>query len=152
MLSQGITAVDDLIVLAPPREVNTVIPVVLECAEVGAVYVREGTEFEDTFQTVEVIETDGFFRLNESPALFMDDAVLYVNFLGADILLCGEETQARLPRCDLLVAPSWSQALADACSPSGEIYFEKTEGKLTVYSAGDLQLRVKNGIINVVAE
>ena len=152
LLSQGITAVDDLIVLAPPREVNTAIPVVLECAEVGAVYVRQGTEFKDTFHTVEIRETDGFFYLGATPALFMDDAVLYVNFLGADILLCGEETQARLPRCDLLVAPSWSQALADACSPSGEIYFEKTEGKLSVYSAGDLQLRVKNGIIDVVAE
>ena len=49
---------------------------------------------------------------------------------------------------DLLVAESYSDAFYAACTPSLDLYFEKTAGKINAYAAGSLQISLKNGIIS----
>ena len=151
-LREGLDRVDELIVLDAPRELNTAIPVVLDSVGIGTVIVREGSEFVNSFRTVNIVEQGGFFTLAGSPARFFGDEALYMNWQGADLVFCGEEVSGPLPGCDLLIALNDSSAPEELCAPSCAVYFEKTPGKLNLYSAGDLQIGVKNGIIDIITE
>ncbi len=148
-LQEGVSYIDDLIVLSETRDINTAVPIVLKFAKIGMMHVWAKSEFVDTFQTLEIQEENSFFRMGNSNACFMGNEVLYLNFLGADILICGEEVNENLPDCDVLIAPIYEEELFSECEPEVEIYFEKTEGKMNVYSAGDLQIGLKNDIIKV---
>ena len=65
------------------------------------------------------------------------------------MLICGEALDGQVPDCDLLIAEEYSEELCWKCLPEQEVYFEKTEGKLNLYSAGDLQFVWKNDIITM---
>ena len=147
-LKEGIEALDGVIVLAAPRDVNTAVPVLLGCASFDTVFVPASAGFpEDVFKTVEVSEESGFFYLGGMPACFAGENALYLNICGAGTVISASAEEG-LPRCDVLLAPAQSEVYS-ACSASCEIYFEKAEGNLSVYSAGDLQIGWKNGIISV---
>lgn len=146
-LKEGIKELDGVIILAAPRDVNTAVPVLLAHASFDVLYVPASANFPDAFQTVDVKEVRGFFYLGETPACFAGESALYLNICGAGTVVAASAEEG-LPRCDLLLAPSPSDSFA-ACAPSCEIYFEKAQGKLSVYSAGDLQIGWKNDIISV---
>ena len=110
-LREGLDRVDELIVLDAPRELNTAIPVVLDSVGIGTVIVREGSEFVNSFRTVNIVEQGGFFTLAGSPARFFGDEALYMNWQGADLVFCGEEVSGPLPGCDLLIALNDSSLL-----------------------------------------
>lgn len=146
-LKEGIRSLDGVIVLAAPRDINTAVPVLLSHASFDTLYVPASAGFPDAFQTVDVVAPHGFFYLGETPACFTGENALYLNICGAGAVVAADE-QEELPRSDLLLAPAPSDAFS-ACAPSLSVYFEKAEGNLSVYSAGDLQIGWKNGIISV---
>ena len=149
-LQEGVKELGGLVVLADNAKINAAIPVVLGLARVGCVHVPAGGGFVSSFQTVEVRTESNTFSFGGMRAVFAADTALYVDIGGAGVLFCGEETEpSSLPRCEVLVACAYGEELAAACAPSVEVYFEKAEGKISLYRAGSLQIVWKDGIISV---
>ena len=74
---------------------------------------------------------------------------LLLDIGGARVLVAEEGFAADgFYGADLLVAENYSDALYTACTPSLDLYFEKTAGKINTYAAGSLQISLKNGIIS----
>ncbi len=148
-LQENISYLDGVIILAPEAQINAGVPIILKYVDFKNLYVDGNGNFADSFQKIEVIEEDSFFQLGEADCCFLDGNSLYINVLGADVLICGEALDGQVPDCDLLIAEEYSEELCWKCLPEQEVYFEKTEGKLNLYSAGDLQFVWKNDIITM---
>ena len=87
-VQEGIARADAAVVLAPAREVNTALPVLLRCIDVGVVYVRADSGFVDGFMTVTVREQSGFFTVCGMPAAFAGEVVIE-NVAVQDNAACG---------------------------------------------------------------
>lgn len=149
-LKENITVLDGIIVLAAADEINSAVPVILNNAEAQTLYVSEESHFIDSFHTVGVEEKSGFFYLGDCAVNFLLEEVLYMNISGADVLVCSDDSgEIALPVCDLLIAADFDARRNAVCKPKKEVYFEKTEGKMSVYSSGDLQILWKNDIITI---
>lgn len=149
-LKENITEIDALISLGTVSDANTVLPVVLENAEVKKMIVNEKLGFINSFQTVKVEEVSGFFDCEGLDMIFSETEILYVNFGGADILFVEniEDGMNVFPDCDLMIS-AYSGDFLQKINREEEIYFEKAEGKMSVYSFGDLQIGRRDGIISV---
>ena len=149
-LKENITEIDALVSLGTASDANLVLPVILENAEVKAMYVNAELGFINTYQTVTVQEVSGFFDCVGLDMIFSEEETLYVNFGGADVLLVeniSNETD-KFPDCDLMIT-AYSGEFLQNIKREEEIYFDKTAGKMSVYSYGDLQIGRRDGIISV---
>ncbi len=148
-VQEGIARADAAVVLAPAREVNTALPVLLRCIDVGVVYVRADSGFVDGFMTVTVREQSGFFTVCGMPAAFAGEAALFLEVQGSAVLVCMQAAAGELPLCDLLVCAEEDAALTAACRPQEVICFEKSAGKISIYRSGELQITWKDDIISI---
>lgn len=149
-LKENITEIDALVSLGTASDANMVLPIVLENAQVKKMYVNAELGFVNTFQTVEVQEVSSFFDCGGMDMIFSAEEALYVNFGNADVLFVEdiEEGAEGLPDCDLMITAYGGDFLQNI-NREEEIYFEKADGKMSVYSLGDLQIGRRDGIISV---
>ena len=150
-LREGVRGLDGVIVLAEDGAVNTAMPVLLRHAEFDTLYVSAESSLEDPFRTVETVRQAGVFSFGGGSACFFGENILWLDVCGTSVVVASENAEAAglLPRADVLIADSYSAPLVQACAPQTELYFAKTEHKTTVYSAGDLQIVWKGGILSV---
>ena len=149
-LQEGVRALRGVIFLTDAATANAGIPVLLEYVSAERVFVPEGSALIDSFQTVDIVYESGFFEFGDAAATFLGERLLYLNISGSDVLFDGgEESVPRLPHCDLFIANERNEALESAAEPQRTVYFEKTEGEISVYSAGSLQIGWKDAIIYI---
>lgn len=148
-LKEGIRSLKGAVILADADTVNTSVPMLLQFADIGAVYVPGGSELIDTFRTVDICYEEGIFSFGGAYAEFYSEEVLYLNVNGADVVCdaCGEEIP--LKSCDLLISSGEESAILQECAAQMQICFAKSQEKISVYRAGDLQISWENGIISV---
>lgn len=147
-LTEGIRALDGVIILAPASEINTSVPLILQYANIQTLYVSDGVGFVNTFHTLQVETVSGFFSFGESSALFIGADAMYLNVEGAEILICADEPQEDVPDVDILLTKE-SYAFMDGYNAKMQICFEMAENKISLYSMGDLQITLKDGIISL---
>lgn len=144
-LQEGVTELGGAIILAQETQANAALPVFLQYAKVSTLYVAGDSDLIDSFWTVDVLPQTGVFSFGQAQTVFLDEETLYLMLCGSSVLIsCGALTEDR-PPCDVFLA----RTDTGAAGAEQEIYFEKTSGKTSVYSAGDLQIAWKNGIITV---
>ena len=148
-MQENIDRVDIAVVLAPASEINTALPALLRAVEVGTLYVRAGSGFVSSFQTVEVREQGGFFTLCGMPAAFVGDAALWLGGYGSPMLVCMQPPEGDVPLCDLLICAAEDEALSAACGAREVVCFEKSDGKISIYRSGELQITWKDDIITI---
>lgn len=73
---------------------------------------------------------------------------MYINILGAEILICGDKPQESVPVCDLIFEKE-EYALVEEGGSQVQICFGKADNKISTYSLGDLQISLKDGIISL---
>ena len=151
-LQESVREIDAAVILADERETNTAVPVLLQYADVGTLYVPMDSALVDSFQTVDVVYAD-LFAFGAADLAFFADDILYLTLYGTEIAVAAEaaEPVPPLPRADILIADAYSAELALAFMPQREIYFRKTDGKTSIYNTGDLQILWKSDIISISA-
>ena len=147
-LKEGIRTLDGVIILASASEVNTSVPIILQYADIETLYVSDTIGFVNTFHTIDVEMVNGFFSFAGSTALFLEESVMYINILGAEILICGDKPQESVPVCDLIFEKE-EYALVEEGGSQVQICFGKADNKISTYSLGDLQISLKDGIISL---
>ena len=147
MLEEGIRSLDNVLFLTDADTLNFALPVLLEYADVDRVLLCEDTVLPDSFQSVEIVQCEGFFSLGDAQAYYLDESTLYLNVNGSEVLLCSSYAGGMLPACDLLVSETDDDELAAACGAAEWVTFAKNGGNLSVYDAGDLQIMWKDAII-----
>lgn len=148
-MKEGITALDGLFLVGCAQDADGALAVIGGLAKVCRAYVSADGGFVNSFRETPVALCGAPFAVGGMYAEFAGAEGLLLDIGGARVLVAEEGFAADgFYRADLLVAESYSDALYAACTPSLDLYFEKTAGKINTYAAGSLQISLKNGIIS----
>lgn len=148
-MKEGIDHVDAIILACAAQEADAALISVCALTEVKFAYISAQAEFCDTFRTVNVYEKEEAFSLGGVEFSFAGSTGVVLETDGVRVLVAGENFQpCYVGKTDLLIANTFDPAVSDAVMPADSLYFEKAEGKLSVYRTGQLQIGIKNGIIS----
>ena len=150
-LQEGVDRLDAVIILSDAGAANAAVPVLLQYAEVDALYVPSDSILQDPFRTVELVRQDGFFSFGGADARFYGEEILYLNIEGTGLVVAAEgaEFTEPLPHARFLITDTEDELLRIACMPEREIVFRKGGGNISVYDTGDLQILWRGDIISV---
>lgn len=148
-LKEGVKSLDAVVLSCGAAEADSALAAVLSLTDVARAYLPAESDFADSFRTVEIKREYGPFSVNGIGFEFVGDTGVMLCTDGVSVLVAAEgfDTDSFYPS-DLLIAQTYVPEVFASSLPEREIYFQKTDGKLNVYDAGGLQIRLKNGIIS----
>lgn len=141
---------DGLIILGDDGELNEGIPVFQSELPSDTLYVCNTEDYLSTFHTVNISYEPNEFLFGEATVKFIDEYSILMRLDGVNFLFAYDEASLDLTlEADVLVGSSFEAGVLQTVVSKQAVYFKKSEGKISVERYGNLQIRVKNGIISL---